>query len=124
MGQKQLGNEDYDLFHELIDAEVDFIAELELAQDMLAIKSLVDGVKQSFGATRTAEKGDSVKSPTTVALGIAYFEDINRIDIPLTWSEMIKQKLPTIYYPEESQNKIDDWAKQMGITIQPISVAH
>ena len=104
MGQKQLGNEDYDLFHELIDAEVDFIAELELAQDMLAIKSLVDGVKQSFGATRTAEKGDSVKSPTTVALGIAYFEDINRIGIPLTWSEMIKQKLLTIYYPEESQN--------------------
>ena len=91
---------------------------------MLAIKSLVDGVKQSFGAIRTAEKGDSVKSPTTVALGIAYFEDINRIGIPLTWSEMIKQKLLTIYYPEESQNQIDDWAKQMGITIQPISVAH
>ena len=103
-GMKQLGPEDGNLFHLLVDAEVDFIAELELAQDMLAIKSLVDGVKQSFGAIRTAEKGDSVKSPTTVALGIAYFEDINRIGIPLTWSEMIKQKLLTIYYPEESQN--------------------
>ena len=102
-GLKRLSHED-DMFNLLVDAEVDFIAELELAQDMLAIKSLVDGVKQSFGAIRTAEKGDSVKSPTTVALGIAYFEDINRIGIPLTWSEMIKQKLLTIYYPEESQN--------------------
>ena len=39
---------------------MDFIAELELAQDMLAIKSLVDGVKLSFVATPTPEKGDFV----------------------------------------------------------------
>ena len=43
-GLKQLGHED-DMFNQLIDAEVDFIAELELAQELLAIKSLVDGVK-------------------------------------------------------------------------------
>lgn len=122
-GLKQLGHED-DMFNQLIDAEVDFIAELELAQELLAIKSLVDGVKQSFVVTPTPEKGDFVKSPTAVALGIAQVEDINKIGLPLTWSEMIEQKILTIYYPEESQNKIDDWAKQMGITIQPISVAH
>lgn len=58
---------------------MDFIAELELAQDMLAIKSLVDGVKLSFVATPTPEKGDFVKSPTAVALGIASVEDINNI---------------------------------------------
>ena len=98
-GLKQLGHED-DMFNQLIDAEVDFIAELELAQELLAIKSLVDGVKQSFVVTPTPEKGDFVKSPTAVALGIAQVEDINKIGLPLTWSEMIEQKILTIYYPE------------------------
>lgn len=90
-GLKQLGHED-DMFNQLIDAEVDFIAELELVQELLAIKSLVDGVKQSFVVTPTPEKGDFVKSPTAVALGIAQVEDINKIGLPLTWSEMIEQK--------------------------------
>ena len=67
-GLKQLGQQDGNLFHELVDAEVNFIAELDLAQDLLAIKSLVDGVKQSFAVVPTAEKGDFTKSPTAVAL--------------------------------------------------------
>ena len=113
-GLKQLGNEDGNLFHKLVDTEVDFIAELDLAPDMLAIKSLVDGVKQSFKATPTLEKGDFMKSPTAVALGIACVEDINNIGIPLTWSEMIEQKLLTIYYPEECRNQIIEWAKTNG----------
>lgn len=113
-GLKQLGNEDGNLFHKLVDTEVDFIAELELAQDMLAIKSLVDGVKQVFGVTPTSEKGDFVKSPIAVALGIAYIEDINNIGLPLTWSEMIEQKLLTVYYSEECRNQIIDWAKANG----------
>ena len=112
-GLKQLGHED-DMFNQLIDAEVDFIAELELAQELLAIKSLVDGVKQVFGVTPTSEKGDFVKSPIAVALGIAYIEDINNIGLPLTWSEMIEQKLLTVYYSEECRNQIIDWAKANG----------
>ena len=39
-GMKQLGHDD-DIFHQLVDAEEDFIAELELAQDMLAISKLL-----------------------------------------------------------------------------------
>ena len=115
-GLKQLGHED-DMFNQLIDAEVDFIAELELVQELLAIKSLVDGVKQSFVVTPTPEKGDFVKSPTAVALGIAQVEDINKIGLPLTWSEMIEQKILTIYYPEEYRNQIVDWAKTNGYNI-------
>lgn len=91
-GVKQLGQQDGNLFHELVDAEVNFIAELDLAQDLLAIKSLVDGVKQSFAVVPTAEKGDFTKSPTAVALGIAHINEINNIGIPLSWSEMIAQK--------------------------------
>ena len=115
-GLKQLGHED-DMFNQLIDAEVDFIAELELAQELLAIKSLVDGVKRSFVVTPTPEKGDFVKSPTAVALEIAQVEDINKIGLPLTWSEMIEQKILTIYYPEEYRNQIVDWAKTNGYNI-------
>lgn len=113
-GLKQLGNEDGNLFHKLVDTEVDFIAELELAQDMLAIKSLVDGVKQVFGVTPTAEKGDFTKSPTAVVLGIAHINEINNIGIPLSWSEMVEKKMLTIYYPEEYRNQIIDWAKANG----------
>lgn len=113
-GLKQLGQQDGNLFHELVDAEVNFIAELDLAQDLLAIKSLVDGVKQSFAVVPTLEKGDFTKSLTAVALGIAQVNDINNIGIPLTWSEMIEKKLLTIYYPEEYRNQIVDWAKANG----------
>lgn len=122
-GLKQLGQQDGNLFHELVDAEVNFIAELDLAQDLLAIKSLVDGVKQSFAVTPTPEKGDFVKSPTAVALGIAQVEDINKIGLPLTWSEMIEQKILTIYYPEEYRNQIVDWAKTNGYNISTYLVA-
>lgn len=113
-GLKQLGPEDGNLFHLLVDAEVDFIAELNLAQDILAIKSLIDGAKQSFAVTPTPENGNFVKSPTAVSLGIASIEDINNIGIPLNWSEMIEHKLLTIYYPEEYRNQIIDWAKSNG----------
>ena len=109
-GLKQRGCED-DMFHKHIDAEVDIIAELELAQDMLAMKALVDDVKQAFGVTPTPEKGDLTKSPTAVALGIAYVEDMNIMGNPLSWTEMKEQKLVKIYYPEEYRNQIIDWAK-------------
>ena len=116
-GLKQLGQQDGNLFHKLVDVEVNFIAELDLAQDLLAIKSLVDGVKQSFAVVPTAEKGDFTKSPTAVALCIAHINEINNIGIPLSWSEMIEQKILTIYYPEEYRNQIVDWAKTNGYNI-------
>ena len=110
-GLKQLGHDDGNLFHQFVDTEVNFIAELELAQDMLAMKALVDDVKQAFGVTPTPEKGNLTKSPTAVALGIAYVEDMNNMGNPLSWSEMKEQKLVKIYYPEEYRNQIIDWAK-------------
>ena len=113
-GLKQLGQQDGNLFHKLVDVEVNFIAELDLAQDLLAIKSLVEGVKQSFAGVPTLEKGDFTKSPTAVALGIAQVNDINNIGIPLIWSEMIEKKMLTIYYPEEYRNHIIDWTKANG----------
>ena len=113
-GLKQLGHDDGNLFHQFVDTEVNFIAELELAQDMLAMKALVDDVKQAFGVTPTPEKGDLTKSPTSVALGIAYVEDMNNMGNSLSWSEMKEQKLVKIYYPEEYRNQIINWAKQKG----------
>ena len=113
-GLKQLGHDDGNLFHQFVDTEVNFIAELELAQDMLAMKALVDDVKQAFGVTPTPEKGNLTKSPTAVALGIAYVEDMNIMGNPLSWTEMKEQRLLKIYYPEEYRNQIINWAKQKG----------
>ena len=80
-GLKQLGQEDGNVFHLLVDAEVNSIAELELAQDLLAIKSFVDAVKQSFMVTPTTEMGDFVKSPTAVALGIAHINNLDNMSL-------------------------------------------
>lgn len=113
-GLKQLGQAEGSMLHQLVDAEIDLIAELELAQDLLAIKSFVDGVKQNIAATPTPEKGDLTKSPTAIALGIASVGDMEGMGMPLSWKDMVNQKLLSIYYPEESRNNIVDWAKANG----------
>lgn len=47
-GLKMMGREENDLFNKLADAEINFIAELDLTQDILDLKSLVDGVKKDL----------------------------------------------------------------------------
>ena len=113
-GLKQLGQAEGSMFHQLADAEIDLIAELEIAQDLLAIKSFVDGVKQNLAATPTQNKGNLIKSPTAIAIGIASVSDIEDMGMPLSWKDMIDQKLLSIYFPEESRNNIVDWAKANG----------
>lgn len=113
-GLKQLGQAEGSVFHQLVDAEIDFIAELELAQDLLTAKSFVDAVKQKFAVTPTQEKGDLIKSPTAIALGIASINEIEGMGMPLSWKDMVDQKLLTIYFPEEYRNDIVDWAKENG----------
>lgn len=113
-GLKQLGQEEGSVLHQLVDTEINFIAELELAQDLLAVKSFVDAVKQKFAVTPTPEKGDLIKSPTAIALGIASINEIEGMGMPLSWKDMVDQKLLTIYFPEECRNNIVDWAKSNG----------
>ena len=51
-GLKQLGQAEGSTFHQLVEAEIDLIAELELAQDLLVLKSFVDDVKKSLQPLR------------------------------------------------------------------------
>lgn len=113
-GLKLLGAEKGDLFHQLAKVEVDFISELNLTQDILAIKSLVDGVKQNLQIEPTPESGDFTHSVVALALGIASISHLNNISLPESWREQIEKKLLTIYYPEKQRNKVVDWAKANG----------
>ena len=65
-GLKLLGAEKGDLFHQLAKVEVDLISELNLTQDILAIKSLVDGVKQKV--LETAREYDRMLYHTRLSL--------------------------------------------------------
>ena len=113
-GLKQLGHAEGSMLHQHVNTEIDLIAESELAQDLLTLKSFVDDVKQNLAATPTPEKGDLIKSPTAIALGIASVSDIEDMGMPLSWKDMVEQKLLSIYYPKESRNNIIDWAKVNG----------
>lgn len=117
-GLKQLGLEEDNVFHKLVDAEISIIARMGLAKDLLAIKAFVERVKQQFSVTPTSEKGDLTNSPTAVALGIAFINDINNMKLPLiTWSEMKKKELLFICYQEEYYDKIANWAKTNGFNV-------
>lgn len=113
-GLKQLGQPEDSRLHQLVDGELDDIAELELAQDLLAIKSFVDGVRQNISAVPTKEQGDFAKSPTAIAIGIASTNEFEEISMSPTWNELLKQKLLRIYYSDEVWNKVVDWAKANG----------
>lgn len=90
-GLKLLGAEKGDLFHQLAKVEVDFISELNLTQDILAIKSLVDGVKQNLQIEPTPESGDFTHSVVALALGIASISHLNNISLPESWREQIEK---------------------------------
>ena len=113
-GLKQLGHAEGSMLHQRVNTEIDLIAELELAQDLLTLKLFIDDVKKNLATTPTPEKGDLVKSPTAIALGIASVGNIEAMETPLIWKDMVDQKLLSIYYPGENRNDIVDWAKVNG----------
>lgn len=117
-GLRQLGQEEDGMFHKLVDAEIDIIARMGLAQDLQAILLFVEEVKQRFSVTPTPGRGDFTKSPTAVALGIATINDMDDMKLPLiTWSEVKEQKFLSVYYQEEDCDKIVNWAKVNGFNV-------
>ena len=94
-GLKMMGREENDLFNKLADAEINFIAELDLTQDILDLKSLVDGVKKDLQVLPTPENGDFCTSVTAIALHIASIPSLDRMAMPVTWRELIDKKILT-----------------------------
>ena len=61
-GLRKLGGEDSEKYGELSKAEVGYITELGLVQDILAIKDLVDGIRKEFQVEPCLELGDFCKT--------------------------------------------------------------
>jgi hypothetical protein len=113
-GLKKLGVEDDEKYGELSKAEVGYITELGLVQDILSIKDLVDGIRKEFQVEPCVELGDFCNSLVTIALGIGRVEDLHNMGLPSDWKELMQKKLLKIYYPEEVRNKIFEWARTNG----------
>ena len=108
-GLKQIGHKDTDMFHRLADAEINVIEKLDLTDDILGIKNLVEGVKRELNVEPALEKGDFCTSIVAIALGIS---KIPVLEMPVVnWPDQINKKLLTLYYPEESRNAVAEWAK-------------
>ena len=113
-GLKQMGREDGDMFHELADAEINFIAELGLIEDIIGMKNLVEGVRRDLNAEPTTEEGDFCTSVVAIALGISRIPVLDDMKMPVSWQEQINKKILTVYYPDESRNAVAEWAKASG----------
>lgn len=111
-GLKQIGRKDTDMFHWLADAEINVIAELDLTDDILGIKNLVEGVRRELNVEPTLEKGDFCTSIVAIALGISKIPVLDDMKMPVVnWQDQINKKILTLYYPEESRNTVAEWAK-------------
>ena len=111
-GLKQIGRKDTDMFHRLADAEINVIEELDLTDDILGIKNLVEGVKRELNVEPALEKGDFCTSIVAIALGISKIPVLDDMQMPVVnWQDQINKKLLTLYYPEESRNAVAEWAK-------------
>ena len=112
IGLKQIGRKDTDMFHWLADVEINVIAELDLTDDILGIKNLVEGVRRELNVEPTPEKGDFCTSIVAIALGISQIPVLDDMKMPVVnWPDQINKKILTLYYPEESRNAVAEWAK-------------
>ena len=112
IGLKQIGCKDTDMFHWLADVEINVIAELDLTDDILGIKNLVEGVRRELNVEPTPEKGDFCTSIVAIALGISQIPVLDDMKMPVVnWPDQINKKILTLYYPEESRNAVAEWAK-------------
>lgn len=113
-GLKKLGLPEGNLSHFLADMEICQIVELELVQELMSVTSFVKDVKQQLSVEPTPSIGDFSQSITAIALGIAHVNDIESINTPISWNDVIKKKLMTIFYNENKRNAVVSWAKENG----------
>lgn len=113
-GFKKLYGDPSPLWSILMDKELDIIVELDLQEDLLAIKGFVDDVRSALGAEPVEEFGDFRNSLVALSLGIGRLQDINTMSMPVEWHELIDRKLLSIYYPDDIRNEVAEHAKTIG----------
>lgn len=111
---KQMGQENDSFFQKLAETEISFISELGLTQDILDIKNLIDGTRTNLQAEPTTEKGDFCTSITAIALKIASIDNLDELQMPTSWQELIDKKILSIFFPEDKRNAVVAWAKANG----------
>lgn len=98
----------------LVTAELNFINELGLANDILDIKNMVDYIRNTLAINTITDKSDFCKSLTAVGLEIASISNISQFQLPVSWQKMIDQKIIKLYYPTNSINQITCLLKTKG----------
>lgn len=113
-GLKQMGLEEDDILQRLAEIEISYISELGLTQDIHEIKKLMDSVRSNLQVEPTPEKGDFCTSITAIALKIASISNLEELQMPNSWKELLNKKILSIYFTEEKRNAVADWARANG----------
>ena len=116
-GLKKLYEAPNDFIETLVKAELDYIVELNLFEDLLRLKIFIENVKSILGIEPVAEYGDFYRSLVALALGIGKVNDIEKVETPITWHELLEKKILSIYYPTDVRNSIVDYAKHNGYNV-------
>ena len=116
-GIKKLYKNPSDLISTLVKVELDYIIELNLFEDLLRLKIFIENVKSILGIEPVAEYGDFYRSLVALALGIGKVNDIEKVETPITWHELLEKKILSIYYPTDVRNSIVDYAKHNGYNV-------
>ena len=116
-GLKKLLGNTYYTYTAYIEAELHFIIELNLYEDLLSIKEFVDDVRGALGVEPEPESGDFCHSLAAMALGIGKTNDICNFDEPTDWLALLEKKILSIYYTAETRNKVFEYAKTKNYNI-------
>ena len=115
-GLKKLYNTPSNSIVAMTKTELDSIIDLNLFEDLLVIKKIVDDVKSTFNIEPVAERGDFC-SFVALALGIGRTNNITELNAPADWKGLADKKILSIYYPNDVRNSIVDFAKQNGYNV-------
>lgn len=102
-------------FHGLADVEIDLIGKLNVTDELLEIRRLVEMVGRHFNVAPIPDCGELAYSIVALALGIAQTGQLGKMRSPFVmWEELVEKKLITIYFSDKYRNQIVCLAKENG----------
>lgn len=110
-GLKKLYGSIDDSILDNVKIELDSIQQLNLTQEILSIKVLVQEIRDALGADPVADCGDFCDSLVTLALGIGKVSDIQNFFSKTTWADKVQKKMLTIFYPDDIRNQVVAYLK-------------
>lgn len=103
-------------FHDFGDAELEEIKKLDITQDILCIKNMVEGIRSALGCIPVADRGDFCNSTVALGLGFASFTGFDYMTPIFSWENVVGKKIVSVYYEEQVRNDVVEWAKNNGYT--------